>query len=141
MEKASKILVFIFFLGIAYLAWSVFIYSPELEAENTDEKVLVKGLSMSPTLHDGDIVHYSDDAPKVGNIVIFTCHASRCAPTKEEELAGDTRIIKRVSDITDGCYSFLGDNPDHSFDSRSFGPLCGDEVEIEGVATSVDFAK
>lgn len=141
MEKASKILIFIFLIGVAYLAWSVLIYSPQSEAENIDLKVVVIGRSMLPTLHAGDIVHYSDNDPKVGDIVIFKCHASRCAPTKEEELAGDTRTIKRVSNISNDCYSFLGDNPDHSFDSRSFGPLCGEEVEIEGVATSVDFSQ
>jgi len=135
MEKASKILVFIFFLGVAYLAWSVLNYSSESKAESIDLKMVVAGPSMLPTLHEGDYVHYAETNPLVGDIVIFTCRSERCLKSNGE------LFIKRVSEISGDCYTFLGDNPEMSTDSRSFGPLCGNEAEIEGVVTSIELSR
>lgn len=137
MEKASKILTLIFLLGLAYIAWSVFVYTPnrELAAKSVDLKMVIAGPSMLPTLHEGDLVHYSETKPDVGDIAIFTCHTDRCnAPS-------DEIFIKRVSAIDGDCYTVLGDNPEKSTDSRSFGPLCGSEIAFEGVVTSIDLAK
>lgn len=134
MEKASKILVFIFFLGLAYLAWSVLVYIPqqELDAKSSGLKMVVEGDSMLPTLKNGDIVHYSVSEPSVGDIVIFQCLSLKCDHSYKSAL------VKRLAEVHDGCYRFLGDNPENSNDSRYFGELCGDEVRIDGVITSVE---
>lgn len=134
MEKASKILVFIFLLGVAYLAWSVLIYTPqhELDAKSSGLKMVVEGDSMLPTLKNGDIVHYSVSEPSVGDIVIFQCLSLRCDHSYKSAL------VKRLAAFHDGCYKFLGDNPENSNDSRYFGELCGEDVRIDGVVTSIE---
>lgn len=78
----------------------------------------------------------------VNDIIGFTCHSAKC----------DHALIKRIDKIKtvngEKCYYVMGNtdsykcpviNPDKpdtiydSFDSRSFGWLCGDEIDIEGV--------
>lgn len=142
MEKASKILIAFFLVACAYLAWSAFTYSDRTEAGRGDESIYaVSGSSMEPTLHPGDVAHYVKGQPSLGDIVIFQCHTKRCIASQEDEKDGGTVFIKRLTKIENDCYTFIGDNADHSFDSNDFGALCGNELEIEGFVTSVDFSK
>lgn len=93
---------------------------------------MVKGRSMEPTLHDGQMVlvgkrppFYSRDTLKQGDIIIF-------------QQDGDT-LIKRVYLIPGdhlrdgrilpkGFFFVLGDNPPMSEDSRSFGPIAATQI-------------
>lgn len=80
----------------------------------------VKGVSMQPTLQDGQflILNTLDKDIKVGDIVVI------------EPLicAGGTYIIKRVTNIEDDKVFVEGDNKDHSLDSRTFGWIRKDAI-------------
>lgn len=69
---------------------------------------------MEPALRDGDwiVVAPLSRTPRVGEIV----------------LARDPRdatnlVMKRVAEVKDGACTLLGDLPEHSTDSRTFGPV------------------
>ncbi len=109
------------YLIILLVGLSVPVYQSSLPAK---EEFLVKGRSMEPTLHDREEVLIFDRKPEIYDIVVFKCQSFKC-----EYLT----MVKRVTDIKDGCYFFEGDNKEHSFDSRDYGWLCGDELELIGV--------
>ncbi len=136
MERATKILILLFIAGIAYLVWSVFDYSDNPEVEREEDRMAISGNSMFPTLKNGDLVHFAKEDPSVGEIVIFTCLSPRCLP-EPDEVPGP-RLVKRLNKIENDCYTFLGDNPEESFDSRDFGQLCNEELIIEGIVTSIE---
>ena len=77
----------------------------------------VSGRSMNPTFEDGDylIVDFNKE-PEDGDIIILD------ASVMEEWNHSTTQIVKRyyAEYSTDGYY-VLGDNADHSYDSRQFG--------------------
>lgn len=138
MEKASKILIWMFIALVIYLIWAAF-NPPKPELDPFADIYAVDGESMLPTLKPGDRIHYSKRAPIVGEIIILKCLSSRCHPSEEDKKNGGPTYVKRVEKIENGCYTVLGDNTERSFDSRNFGPLCNSEIEILGVADSVDY--
>jgi signal peptidase I len=73
----------------------------------------VSGMSMYPTLKPGDIVISSKSSNlKPGNIAIF------------KETGSDLLAIKRVAYISSTGKMWLeGDNPEFSYDSRSYGEV------------------
>lgn len=153
MEKASKILTILFFLGLAYIAYSAFwskldTYFPEepiplektvhQKPEFVDESVF--GASMEPTLKSGDPIRYSTkQSVKVGDVIVFNCYSEKCLKELEySKEPGPYRMVKRVSSVDNSCYTVLGDNLPKSLDSRYFGDLCGSDIEILGVVVSPD---
>lgn len=78
--------------------------------------VQICGYSMFPTLTDGEfymgIRVFRKDKCKVGKIYVYR------PPYESEE---EKFVIKRLADIKDGKYFFLGDNADDSYDSRYYG--------------------
>ncbi|MGH2472461.1 MAG: nickel-type superoxide dismutase maturation protease [Candidatus Limnocylindria bacterium] len=77
-------------------------------------RVAVAGRSMEPALRAGDwliIVGFSRP-PGVGEIVLAR------DPRDPERL-----VVKRVAAVKDGAFTLLGDRPQHSTDSRTFGPV------------------
>lgn len=80
----------------------------------------VKGISMQPTLYDGQflILNTLDKDIKIGDIVVI----------EPLVCAGGTYIIKRVTDIEDNKVFVEGDNKDHSLDSRTFGWINKDSI-------------
>lgn len=78
--------------------------------------VQICGYSMFPTLSDGEfymsIRVFRKDKCKVGKIYVYK-------PPYEDEV--EKFVIKRLADIKDGKYFFLGDNADGSYDSRYYG--------------------
>lgn len=78
--------------------------------------VQICGYSMFPTLTDREfymsIRVFRKDKCKVGKIYVYR------PPYESEE---EKFVIKRLADIKDGKYFFLGDNADDSYDSRYYG--------------------
>lgn len=80
--------------------------------------VQVVGNSMFPTYHDNEIIVgtrlYRKSELKIGDVIVYE------SPMEEGRL-----VIKRISEILiDGkqrYFYFLGDNADHSYDSRYYG--------------------
>jgi inner membrane protease subunit 1 len=69
---------------------------------------------MEPALRAGDWIVVSSlrRPPRVGEIVLVR------DPREPENL-----MLKRVTAVTDGACTVLGDRPDESTDSRTFGPV------------------
>lgn len=80
----------------------------------------VKGISMQPTLYDGQflILNTLDKDVEIGDIVVV----------EPLVCAGGTYIIKRVTNIEDNKVFVEGDNKDHSLDSRTFGWIRKDAI-------------
>ena len=80
----------------------------------------VTGVSMLPTLRDGQVVlidrnAYRQQAPRVGDVVVA-----------QHPFQSDVKVIKRITAVTEnGRFHLQGDNPHslESTDSRSFGPI------------------
>lgn len=91
-----------------------------------DARVAIEGPSMEPTLQAGDWLlvdplAYARRAPGPGDLVL--------AP---DPRLGDRLLIKRVGSVgQDGQLMLVGDDPDRSTDSRTFGA-----VDPAGVAGS-----
>lgn len=69
----------------------------------------VRGASMTPALHPGDIVIGLRAKPRLGSLVIARY--------------GGREIIKRVERIEDDAYYLVGDNRQESTDSRHYGKM------------------
>ena len=78
--------------------------------------VQICGYSMFPTLTDGEFYIgkrvFRKSKCKVGKIYVYR-------PPYASD--GEKFVIKRLADIKDGKYFFLGDNADDSYDSRYYG--------------------
>ncbi len=75
----------------------------------------VSGDSMLPTLKPGQLVFgFRSQAAETGNVVVFRHNG--------------LEKIKRVAKVDDDKVYLLGDNPDHSTDSRQFGWISKKEI-------------
>jgi phage repressor protein C with HTH and peptisase S24 domain len=75
-------------------------------------RVAVRGPSMSPTLHDGDVVLARfGAAPRPGEVVLVGWAARQ----------GQLSVKRAVRQVDEGWW-VLGDNPFGSTDSRTLGP-------------------
>ena len=91
----------------------------------------VRGLSMRPTLHEGDLVltlplpPASTDGPLAGPAGALRRRLVRPGALVVLSEPGDRehRIIKRVGTIDDEGVEVLGDDPGWSIDSRTFGAV------------------
>ena len=78
-------------------------------------RVAVRGPSMSPALHDGDVVLVRFAAPvRPGDVVLVRW------PARPGQLS-----VKRAVRAVDGGWWVAGDNPFGSTDSRQLGPARG----------------
>jgi inner membrane protease subunit 2 len=119
------------------LQWTSILLPPLVAfTDNVGSIQIVVGKSMFPTLNPNqssmllDMVWVSKTRDfRPGDVVMLK------DPIRERP----TRIIKRVSEVSnDGSMVYvLGDNRDHSTDSRSFGFV--PSVMVEGVVTRVIF--
>jgi nickel-type superoxide dismutase maturation protease len=77
-------------------------------------RVAVAGNSMAPVLRDGDwvVVVPLVRPPRVGEIVVA-----------RDPRAPERLLLKRVARVKDGACTLLGDRPEESTDSRTFGPV------------------
>ena len=76
-------------------------------------RVEVKGDSMVPTLHDGDrLLALRLGRPHRGDLVVLS------DPRQPSRL-----VVKRVVSVHGHMLSVAGDNPEHSTDSRTYGPV------------------
>ena len=91
----------------------------------------VDGHSMDTTLHDGEhmvvnIALYRFTEPKIGDVVVIAYAGdSRIRFVKRiEGVPGDSVAINgHLTVLGDGEYYVLGDNRDHSTDSRVYGSI------------------
>jgi len=76
---------------------------------------------MLPTLSPGDFVlvdpHGFDGRPPQPSDVLVARHPYQ-----------PTVIVKRVAEVVDGGVTLVGDNPEASSDSRSFGTITFDAI-------------
>ena len=88
----------------------------------------VSGESMKPTIENGSSVLIHPDSAEIGDIVVFECYSSEC------RYPGDNGgvLIKRVTQKQGNCFYLEGDNRLKSWDSRSYGWLCDDDLKILG---------
>lgn len=83
----------------------------------------ITGISMQPLLQPGEEIlinpyAYKKALPQINDLVV-AIH-----PNKE-----DLEIVKRISHITEeGTFFLLGDNLNHSTDSRGFGTISLDKI-------------
>ena len=110
-----KLLTFICLLVIIGI-WLVLIWKYKWEV------IVVRGRSMSPTLHDGDLV-LIDKKPKAYNM------GDICVLVPPDE--ADKIVIKRITKVKpmDRLYWFLGDNRSNSHDSRDYGWVNVENIE------------
>lgn len=91
--------------------------------------VEVCGNSMYPTFHDGSLVFavriFNHSSIKVGDVVI-------AVPPPESDCSF---VIKRVHNVSGGRVTIIGDNPDHSFDSRHYGSIPVSSVKFKVIKT------
>jgi nickel-type superoxide dismutase maturation protease len=81
----------------------------------------VSGDSMLPTYRPGDtLLGLRWFMPKPGQVVVAN-HNGR-------------PLIKRLANLGPGTITLVGDNPDHSTDSRHFGPLPAKRLEAKIIA-------
>lgn len=74
----------------------------------------VEGDSMAPTLNDGDTVLIAPHLKAKPGDIVLAKH-----PYKQS-----VKVLKRVAHVdTDGRYNLIGDNPEASSDSRTFGTV------------------
>jgi nickel-type superoxide dismutase maturation protease len=76
-------------------------------------RVAVEGTSMAPTLLPGDRLLVA----RLGRIV-----PGHLVALPDPRHPGRL-VVKRVAALSEGEVELLGDNPEHSTDSRSFGPV------------------
>lgn len=85
--------------------------------------VKICGYSMFPTLTDGEfylsIRVFNKSKCKVGGIYVFR------PPYDSEE---EKFVIKRLVEVRNGKYYFLGDNSSDSYDSRYYGFVNSENV-------------
>lgn len=88
-------------------------------------KYICEGVSMNPTLKDGEAVLVDREAKiEVGDIVVAK------HPTEQ-----NSEVIKRVGRINErGNYFLLGDNAADSNDSRHFGAVTREYIKGKVVA-------
>ncbi|MCD9188740.1 MAG: nickel-type superoxide dismutase maturation protease [Pyrinomonadaceae bacterium] len=79
----------------------------------------VEGDSMLPILKNGDLVLINlNFDPKIGDIVLA-----------DHPFKKSVKILKRVKEITaENRYFLIGDNPNESTDSRSFGTILRKDI-------------
>ena len=75
-------------------------------------RVNVIGASMLPTVEPGDRLLVIGLRPRPGDIVAVV-----------DPRDGDRVLVKRVSSVDETGVTVLGDRPDASTDSRTFGPV------------------
>ncbi len=111
----------------------IFLYTIfKILPDRTKNLFVGEGSSMEPTLQDGaEIIVSSNRIPQAGEIIVFKCK-EKC-----KEASGEI-LTKRLDSIdVNGCYWVLGDNEEVSYDSRSFGKLCKEDIELYGVVVNI----
>lgn len=91
-------------VAVGFIEWVAWILGRRI-------RVRIQGASMQPLLMDGDhvLVQQCTHAD-IGDVVLFR-HPYRT----------DIRIIKRIQDSTEEGAFLIGDNPEETTDSTSFG--------------------
>jgi nickel-type superoxide dismutase maturation protease len=97
--------------GTGWLVWRCF------------ERVEVSGPSMAPTLQPGDrLLLRRTRSVRPGDIVAAS-----------DPREPDRPVLKRVAEVSQEGVFLLGDNPEHSTDSRQFGPVPATSVRGKAV--------
>jgi nickel-type superoxide dismutase maturation protease len=88
-------------------------------------KYICEGVSMNPTLKDGEVVLVDRNAAiEVGDIVVA-----------KHPFEQTSEVVKRIARINErGNYFLVGDNLENSNDSRHFGAVTKDYIKGKVVA-------
>jgi hypothetical protein len=87
-----------------------------------------EGKSMTPCYTEGGMRKvYPNRIPSIGEGIAFKCNIERCTHPD-----GTNLFDKLVKKIKNNCIWVEGCSPT-SFDSRSYGWLCGDEYKLIGL--------
>ncbi len=137
MKKLLIIFIILYALG-SFL--KILIVEDEVEAKPIEEiKMTVSGNSMIDYgFRDGDVIEVKiQNRCKVEDVCVFICNSDKCGKHKSE------RVFKSLRYIDDHGYYFEGTIDDfpcgysedicYSNDSREWGQLRKDEIEIVGV--------
>lgn len=127
--KHSIVVAIVTSLIVTFLLYSIF-GSPKKA-----DIGIISGASMEHKgLYEGMEVEIVHNKPKVGDIVAFYCRKSGCPENHE--------MAKEVKSIDEKWCFWLEGRPGeyvrnghivHSLDSKTYGFLCGTEIEIKGV--------
>lgn len=133
MKKLLKYLAY--FLVIVFVYYGT-VYVNAIHT-GTFRSGSIDGMSMYPTFTNNQGYFINKfSKPAENDIIAFYCHTDKCRNNIPEGIY----FVKRIKSIHDGCYWVEGDNTkEMSFDSRWYGSLCSDELEIKGIVHKLPF--
>jgi signal peptidase I len=92
-----------------------------------------EGDSMLPTISPGtELTVDPEKDPKEEDIIVFTC--PKCK-VKENDI--DILTKRLIAKNEKGCFWVEGDNKEKSYDSRDFGWLCPEDIELHGTVVEM----
>ncbi|MDZ7611806.1 MAG: S24/S26 family peptidase [Candidatus Moranbacteria bacterium] len=124
------------FAGLFLVMAAVLIFRMAEQKQRQDrlEYFVGQGDSMLPTIREGAELTVDPEARVSENdIIVFTC---RKCKQKNDDI--DILTKRLIAKNEKGCLWVEGDNKANSYDSRDFGWLCPEEIELHGVVIKRD---
>ncbi|MFO7806809.1 MAG: S24/S26 family peptidase [Candidatus Moraniibacteriota bacterium] len=136
MAKLKKSSVSEKFFALLFLVVAVILIFKLIEhkqRENRMEYFVGQGDSMLPTIEEGNELAVDPEAEiKEDDIIVFTCPECK---VRQDDI--DILTKRLIAKDEKGCFWVEGDNEEKSHDSRDFGWLCPNEIELHGKVVGV----